>query len=520
MSNATSPRGAISTSHHLATEAGAAVIEAGGNAVDAALAAAATLCVVYPNNVALGGDLVALVRNPAGEIRFLNATGTAPAGQTLEALREKHGDALPLRGIDTVTVPGGVCGWNSLHEYGATRPWAAHFEAAIRHAEAGFPNSRSVAAALVEDRATLEADPGAREVFYPGGAPIAEGETLVQPALARTLRRIADGGSAEFYAGETARKWIAGLSRLGSKITAQDAIDYQACWGEPLELEFDGVRVLTGPPNTSGFMLLRALRAVAAGIDDPLGAGAGRLAEAFRDANAIRAALLADPGFGGASGKELIAAAPPSQEEQLPGDPKASGDTVGFSAWTADGWAVSFINSVYWGFGAHILEPDTGIIFQNRGTSFSLDPASPNAFAPGKRPRHTLMPVLVLRGDELAWVPATMGGAAQPQIHTQLLLRSLAGAAPEEATHAPRWMVQERRGDEPVSVMLERDVPEAAREAIAAAGFELVEVDPRCEELGHSNLIRIRPAADGSVVVDAASDPRSDGSAIVVPRGG
>ena len=520
MTHHTSPRGAISTSHHLATEAGAAVIEAGGNAIDAALAAAATLCVVYPNNVALGGDLVALVRNPAGEIRFLNATGTAPAGQTLEALRAAHGEALPLRGIDTVTVPGGVCGWNSLHEYGATRPWAAHFEAAIRHAAEGFPNSRSVAAALIEDRESLERDPGARAVFYPGGEPIAEGEPLVQPALARTLRRLAEGGSAEFYEGETADRWIAGLAARGSRITKQDAIDYQGYWGDPLEIDFAGVRVLTGPPNTSGFMLLRALRAVAAGIEDPLGAGAGRLAEAFRDANAIRAALLADPGFGGATGAELIDAEAPDPSAQLPGDPKASGDTVGFSAWTADGWAVSLINSVYWGFGSHILEPETGIIFQNRGTSFSLDPASPNAFAPGKRPRHTLMPVLILRGDELAWVPATMGGAAQPQIHAQLLLRSLAGASPEEATHAPRWMVEERRGDAAPSVVLERDVPDVAREAIAAAGFTLVEVDPRSEDLGHSNLIRIRSGADGALEVDAASDPRSDGSALVVPGGG
>ncbi|PIJ43269.1 gamma-glutamyltranspeptidase, partial [Leucobacter sp. OLES1] len=127
-------RGAISTSHYLATEAGAAAFDAGGNAIDAALAAAAALCVVYPNNVALGGDLVALVRSPDGEIRFLNGTGPAPAGQTLDALRAAHGDRLPLRGIDTVTVPGGVCGWNSLHEYGAALSWSAHFDAAIRYA--------------------------------------------------------------------------------------------------------------------------------------------------------------------------------------------------------------------------------------------------------------------------------------------------------------------------------------------------------------------------------------------------
>ncbi|WP_427870402.1 gamma-glutamyltransferase family protein [Leucobacter luti] len=524
MTTISGARGAISTSHHLATEAGAAVLEAGGNAVDAALAAAATLCVVYPNNVALGGDLVALVRNPEGEVRFLNATGAAPAGQSLEALRERHGETLPLRGIDTVTVPGGICGWNSLHEYGATRPWSAHFEAAIRHAEQGFPNSRSVAAALVEDRESLERDPGARDVFYPGGRPVAEGETLRQPALAETMKRLAAGGSAEFYEGETAERWIAGLAALGSKITKQDAIDYSAYWAEPLAGEFAGFRVLTGPPNTSGFMLLRALNAVAAGIEDPLGAGAGELAAAFRDANAVRAAFLADPRMGGASGEELVDMPVPG------GDPaaaaKASGDTVGFAAMSADGWAVSLINSVYWGFGAHILEPETGIIFQNRGTSFSLDPASPNAFAPGKRPRHTLMPVLILRGNELAWVPATMGGAAQPQIHTQLLLRSVAGASPSEATHAPRWMVREQKvaGAVP-TVTAESDVPREALDAIERAGFALDIVPPYAEDLGRSNLIRIRESADGAALggtrlVDAASDPRSDGSAIVVPGDG
>lgn len=501
--------GAISTSHHLATEAGAAALRAGGNAIDAALAAAATLCVVYPNNVALGGDLVALVRSPDGEVRFLNATGAAPAGQTIDVLRERHGAALPLRGIDTVTVPGGVCGWNSMHELGATRPWAAHFEHAIRHAEEGFPNSRSVAAGLIEDRDSLEQDPGARAVFYPGGEPLPEGAPLVQPALARTMRRIAAGGSAEFYEGETADLWIAGLQALGSKITKQDAIDYQGYWAEPLEAEFAGHRVLTGPPNTSGFMMLRALQEVAAGIEDPLGAGAGALADAFHHANTIRATHLADPRYGGASGAELIGM--PAPHFPVAGAPKASGDTVGFAAISDDGWAVSFINSVYWSFGAHILEPETGIVFQNRGTSFALDAESPNAFGPGKRPRHTLMPVLILRGDEVAWVPATMGGAAQPQIHTQLLLRSLDGATPHEATHAPRWMVQEWPGHGQATVMAEADIPVEALASISAAGYGITEVPPYTEDLGHSNLIQVTPSGYA-----AASDPRSDGSAIVV----
>ncbi|KAM9864042.1 gamma-glutamyltransferase family protein [Leucobacter sp. BZR 635] len=508
------PLGAIATSHYLATEAGAAVLRSGGNAIDAAITAAAALCVVYPNNVALGGDLVAIVRSPDGEVRFLNATGTAPTGQSLEALREKHGEALPLRGVDTVTVPGGVRGWEALHQLGATRSWREHLGPAIGLARDGFPNSRSVARELRATQSELAQDPGARDVFYPGGEPIAEGETLVQPALARSLQELADNGPDAFYAGELARRWVTGLAEIGSKITLADTAAYRPFWDEAIETEFAGLRVLTGPPNTSGFMLLRALNAITAGIGDPLGAGAGELARAFHESNLVRTLLLSDPTFDGASGDALVAAAAP--EYPVRGDAKASGDTVGFSAVSRDGWAVSFINSVYWGFGAHILEPETGIIFQNRGTSFSLDPDSPNAFAPGKRPRHTLMPVVVLEGDELRFVPATMGGAGQPQVHAQLLARLVAGEDPAAATHAPRWMVGEVAGAGPVRVVVESDVSEVAQTAIARAGFSLAQVPPHTEKLGHSNVIRVDRAPDGSVSYTAASDPRSDGSACVV----
>ena len=507
------PRGAISTSHHLATEAGAAALAAGGTAIDAALAAAATLCVVYPNNVALGGDLVALVRDPAGKIHFLNATGPSAAAQTLEALRAKHGEQLPLRGIDSVSLPGGVCGWNSLHELGAKLPWADHFEAARRYARDGFPNSKSVAQALNDLRSILDQDPGAREVFYPGGEPLAEGETLTQPALANTLDALATGGSREFYEGELAKRWIAGLQSHGSKLSLDDAKNYSAQWDTAIEAGYEGHRVVTGPPNTSGFMLLRALQEIAAGIEDPLGAGAGELAHAFAASNAVRAAHLGDPVFDTASGADLIAMQAPVHP--LPGVPKPSGDTVGLSAVSEDGWAISLVNSVYHGFGAGILDPDTGILFQNRGTSFSLDATSPNAFEPGKRPRHTLMPVLIEHEGELAWVPATMGGSAQPQIHAQLLLRSLAGATPHEATHAPRWIVEEPAADGSVTILVEEDVPLETRTALEGSGFKIKIVPPHTEKLGHSNLIRVTPES-----YDAASDPRSDGSAIIVDAQG
>ncbi|MGK0716135.1 gamma-glutamyltransferase family protein [Leucobacter sp. W1153] len=516
MNTQTSQLGAISTSHHLATEAGAQAIRAGGTAIDAALAAAAALCVVYPNNVALGGDLVALVRSPDGGIHFLNATGTAPQDQSLETLRKTYGHELPLRGIDTVTVPGGVRGWEALHKLGAKLSWADHLASATAYARDGIPNSRSVARAIRDDREVLAQDPGCAELFLPGGEPLAEGALLRQAALADTLDRLSEHGPDEFYTGQVAQTWVAGLRQLGSKISLSDTAAYQASWADPLEGSFEGYRVVTGPPNTSGFALIRALNAVAGTaegsdhtpIHDPLGAGAGRLAEAFRASNAVRAAALADPDYG-VSGEQLIKMDAP--EHPLPGQGKASGDTVGLSAITSDGWAVSLINSVYWAFGAAIREPQSGIIFQNRGTSFSLDPESPNAFAPGKRPRHTLMPVLVLQGDEIAWVPATMGGSAQPQIHAQLLLRSLGGASPQEATHAPRWMVAEPDAGGAVSVVIEDDVAHETKSSIAAAGFPLTIVPPHTEDLGHSNLIQVTPAG-----YLAASDPRSDGSAMVV----
>ncbi|NYJ21075.1 gamma-glutamyltransferase family protein [Glaciibacter psychrotolerans] len=505
-------RGAIATSHHLATEAGAAALEVGGNALDAALAAAAALCVVYPNNVALGGDLVALVRKPDGTVVFINATGPAPRAQQLKVLQQRHGTALPTRGVDAITVPGGVRGWELLHALGATRSWSEHLDAAVRYAADGVPTARSVAAAIVDERADLETDAGCAAVFLPGGEPLAEGSPLVQPELAASLRGIQAGGPDEFYSGALAARWVAGIRALGSTISLDDTASYRSECGEAIEADFGPYRVLTSPPNTQGFSLLRTLQAVQAqGVADPLGADAGVTATLFARNNAVRDELLADPSRGGLSGLELMEASPLGDSEvALAGRP--SGDTVGLSTISADGWAVSLVQSVYFGFGACVLEPSTGILFQNRGTSFSLEDDSPNVFAPGKRPRHTLMPVLVLRGDELAWVAATMGGQAQPQIHAHLLLRSLAGASPDEATTAPRWVIGVQDvGDTRLTATVEADVPEAVRSAIEQAGFAIKSVPRHDELLGHSNLIRVD--SDGYT---AASDPRSDGSAIVV----
>lgn len=506
-------KGAIAASHHLATEAGAEALRAGGNAIDAALAAAATLCVIYPHNVALGGDLVALVRSPDGKVHYLNATGTAAQAETLEGLRARHGSALPLRHVDTITLPGGLRGWQALHDLGAALPWSAHFKHAIAYARDGVPVSSSLANHLADQRADLDVDPGMRAIFYGTGEPLAEGERLVQPALATTLETLSVEGADAFYTGALAERWIEGLGRLGSRLSLQDAEAYRVEWAEPLMREFRGYRVFVSPPNTQGFTLLRALQAVTEGdLCDPLGADAGALAEAFRVSNALRDTLLADPRWNGMTGDELLAHSGDLGDLTGAAEARPTGDTAGISAVSADGWAVSFINSVYHAFGTAILEPETGIVFQNRGTAFSLDADSPNAFAPGKRPRHTLMPLLVLQGDETAWVLATMGGQAQPQIHAHLLLRVLGGATPEEATSAPRWVVERQDPAEPhASVLVEDGVPDAAVASLERAGMRVRRTAFPSERLGHSNLIAHR---DG--IFTAASDPRSNGSAEVI----
>lgn len=506
-----STSGAVSSSHYLATEAGADALRKGGNAIDAAIAAAAVLCVVYPNNVSLGGDLVALVRDPSGDVRFVNATGRAASGERLHNLRSRHGAALPNRGIDTVTVPGGVRGWLALARLGARLGWAELLSPAAHFAGEGVPLSRSTSRAVFLERVALAADPGCREVFMPGGRPLAEGEVLRQPALAETFERLIAGGPNEFYAGDTARRWADGLRSYGSRISDADVASYVPTIEMPIVENALGLEVLTSPPNTQGFSLLRTLRAVETeNLADPLGADAGRLVEIFAANNRIRSRWLADPDIAPLSAETLIGMTAPQATAE---DSRvAAGDTVGLVAVSDDGWSVSLVQSIFWAFGAAVLEPSTGILFQNRGTSFSLDPGHPAAYAPERRPPHTLMPMLALRGGEVAYVAATMGGQAQAQIHAHLLLRLLGGASALEATSAPRWVVgAQSEGDTATTLTVEADVPDVARRALEGLGRELKLVPPRDERLGHSNLIRTDASG-----FDAASDSRSDGIAIVV----
>jgi gamma-glutamyltranspeptidase len=517
-SASTSFTAALAAPHALATEAGMRAYRDGGNAIDAAIVTAAVLTVVYPHNVALGGDLIALVRTPDGEVRCVNASGWAAGTVDAVALRARHGGWLPARGADSVTVPGGIRGWETLRRFGARLTWSQTLHAAEATARDGVPVPPSLASHVADpENADLFGTEDFDRVFRPAGRSLRVGDDFVQPALADTFAVLRQEGPDVFYEGRLAEQSIEYLRSHGSSLTAEDFAAFQPATVEPISLAFRGLTVLTSPPNTHGFLLLRALRAVdELPITDPLGDGLGTLLRVFHRGNALRGSYLADPRYVDVDVAALVNDGLDAMAElgSVQSGPALvpHGDTVGIAAADGDGYAVSLIQSVYHAFGSGLIDPTTGILFHNRGTSFSLDDASPNVIAPRKRPAHTLMPVLTTDGRAPRHVLATMGGQGQPQILAQVLLRALGGAGAESAVAAPRAIVglQVDRATTD-SVTAESDIRAAARASIGRAGLVCTELAAHTESLGQTNVVFTD--AKGSMM--AASDPRSDGAAVV-----
>ena len=490
----------------------------GGNAIDAAIAAAAVLAVVYPHNVSLGGDLVALIRTPNGVVRCVNASGWAGGRVDAVGLRAKHGRQLPATGADAVTVPGGVRGWEALRRFGARLTWARCLESAEHLATSGAPVASSLAAHLADaQNAALFASADFADVFRPEGRDLRAGDPLIQPALAETFVALRQHGPDDFYDGCLAERSVAYLRSQGSAVTAADFEAFQPEVVDPLSIDFDSLRVHTSPPNTQGFVLSRALRAVAeSGIRDPLGDGLAALLQIYLQGNTLRDKYLADPRYGDIDARALVAGGfdEPAQLGGLPLDTSriGRGDTVGVAAAHGDGYAVSLIQSVFGAFGSGLVDPVTGVLFHNRGTGFSLDPASPNVIAPRKRPAHTLTPAMTTQDGMLSHVLSTMGGQGQPQILGQVLLRAIGGATAEEAVSAPRAIVGAQvDGATAESVTIEQDLSERAKSALADGGIAPLMVPSRTDHMGHANVVFV----NGDGIMSAAADPRSDGSAAI-----
>ncbi|HTG48723.1 MAG TPA: gamma-glutamyltransferase [Actinomycetota bacterium] len=513
------PSWAISTPHTAATDAGVAAFERGGNALDAALHAAITLTVAYPHMCGVGGDLFALIQRPDGEVLALNASGRSPRGADPEAARTHHPE-MPERGPVPVTVPGAVSGWHELHANGAELPWSDAFEAAARLAFDGIEVSHSLADILADPDAPHAADPLLGPLFYPAGAPLPVGATVVQSALGTTLATLAERGPGTLYGGALGAAYAEGLAARGVPVALEDLAAHRATILAPLRAPFGGFHVSVVPPNSQGFTLLEILAlADRLGLDaDPHGPDAGTLARvvaaaardrerhlADPDAMLLHPSVLLDDGHLAGIADEIRAGVP-----DAPAAPATRGDTVALVAADARGWAVSLIQSLFWDFGSGIGEETTGIVAQNRGACFTLQPDHPNAFAPGKLPAHTLMPALVHDERGLAAVAGTMGGYGQPQIDAQTIAHAIvAGRSAADAIAAPRWIIERREpGDAGPLALVEEGLPTPVVDAIASAGFATLPVGRRTEALGHAHLIRLGPGG-----FDVGSDPRADGGA-------
>jgi oxamate amidohydrolase len=502
---------AIATPHVAATAAGRAAFQAGGNAVDAALAAACVLTVVYPHMCAAGGDVMALIHD--GRAHAVNGSGRAAQALAPDAVR----GGVAIRGVGAITVPGAVAAWRTLAERWGTVPLARALEDAAALAIDGVAVAPALARKLAADPGLITADRGLAGVFAPGGKVLGEGDLLVQERLGRTLQRLAAHGADDFYRGETGARLIAGLRARGSHLSLADLDAHRTDIEPVLRRTIGDEDVLTMGPNSQGFSLPQILAAVDhLELRDPLATEAPLLAAIFRESARDRDRHLADPAAMERPVEELLSDAhiaglatrATAASTGPVARPHADGDTIALVAADGSGLAVSLIQSIYYGFGSGVLEPDTGILLHNRGACFSADPDSPNALGPGKRPLHTLMPVVLTRGGRVRWVAGTMGGHAQAQIHAQMLLRRRAGGDPETAVSSPRFVVGELGAADAGEVCIEEDFA-TARTAFEKAGRAPVLMPRWDDSAGHAHAIAVQP--DGSF--DAASDPRADGAA-------
>jgi gamma-glutamyltranspeptidase len=521
--------GAVATPHALASDAGLAILRVGGNALDAAIAAVATLAVVYPHMNGVGGDNVWLVYDAGRQrLRALNGAGRAARTADLDTYRQRFGAAIPTRGgAAALTVPGAVSGWWEAHRYSREAmkspiAWADLLERAIAHAQEGIEVSagqRRVTAATPALFAATVADE-VRRTLWPLYHPdrLAEGR-FTQSALAVTLTAIARGGAEEFYRGPLAQRLAAGAAAVGSPLGVDDLAKHEATWTEPVRLPYRGGELASFPPPAQGFTALAILGLLegfdVASLDETdlvhLTVEATKLAFEDRDR------WLADPDVVDvpvalALDRERLDARRRliSRRAARPVDgAPAAGDTIAVATADRDGNAVSVIQSLYHEFGAGVVAGDTGVLLQNRGAFFSLDPAHPNRLAPRKRTATTLIPSMYLAGGRPRFVYGTMGGEGQPQTQAALVTRLVdRGLGPQAAVEAPRWLFGRTWGEPTKALRLESRFPETMAVGLRERGHQVQVVEAWSDLMGHAQVVALD--ADG---LRAGSDPRADGAA-------
>lgn len=518
--------GVVAAPHHLAVEAGRAVLEEGGNAVEAALALAMTIPVVYPHMTHMGGDGFWLIREPSGRVHYIEATGPAGANAHRNLYLDAGHDVVPARGpLAALTVPGQVGGWiralEAAKAFGGRLPLARLMEPAIRHARAGVPVSRSQADLTAAKLDELKDVPGFAQTFLIDGKVPEVGTVQRFPRLADTLEHLARAGLDDFYRGDVGREMAADLERAGSPVTRADLHGFHAVERKPLEVTLEGVRVWSSPPPTQGLSTLMIL-----GIFERLGvkepesfAHVHGLIEATKRAFLVRGRVVTDhdrlkhdpAAFLTPAALEREAAAI-DMRRALPWPHRgAPGDTVWMGAADKSGLVVSYIQSIYWEFGSGLVLPGTGILMQNRGSSFSLDPAHTNPLEPGRRPFHTLNPCLAQFADGRVLGFGTMGGEGQPQTNAAVFTRYARFGVPlGEAIARPRWVLGRTWGSTTENLRIEPRFDSALVDDLARAGHDVELVNAPYDSLmGHAGAVLFRPKG----ALEAAHDPRSDGGA-------
>ena len=532
--------GVVATPNYLASAAGLNILQRGGSAVDAAIAANAVLCVVYPHMAGLGGDGFWLIAEPGtGHVRGINASGPSARIATADYYRARcnNGD-IPTRGpLSVLTVPGAVDGWRLAHEKYGRIAWSELFSAAIGYAREGIPVSRSLADWLAQDEPILRNYPTAADIFLPGKRVPRDGQRLRQSDLARSFEQIASQGARGFYEGPIAERICASLESQDSPLRADDFGAFRADWVEPIKANYRGYEVYQLPPNSQGFTALQIFNLIAGYEVTAWGDGTAdyyhHIAEAVKVAFADREEWLTDPAFVTIPVEKLISEQYANERRGLINPEKAldiaevpagiayghaharripDGDTCYFCAADRDGMVVSLIQSIYHDFGSAVVGGDTGIILQNRGAFFSLEDNHPNRLEPGKRTFHTLIPGLLMREGKPYLAFGSMGGEGQPQSHVALVTRIVDfGYDAQQAIEAPRWLMGRTWGTQSRNMSLEGRISDETVRELKRRGQPVQMVTDWNDNMGHASAIRVDREQG---FFEAGADPRGDGAAL------
>jgi len=522
-------RGLVTAPHALAAEAGARALARGANAIEAAIAVSAALAVVYPHMTGLGGDAFWLISDGSTEsVRGLMAAGPAGRRYDVKVFLARGMQQIPFRGaLSAMTVPGMLRGWEAAHtlsqtSWGGSQNWGDLLVDAEELASRGFPLSPSQERTLHRYQEDLSADAEFCAQYMPQGRLPVAGETFRQPALASTLSHLMRNGPASFYAGDLAQEMLAALQAKGSLLELRDLESYTAEWVEPLQLPFAGGMLFNLPPPSQGIaslMIAGIMERLGLGGVDPLGAELVHGAvEATRRVFPIRDRVVQDPrrmpdpnwpallqgDFLDQQAKEIRDALSRLPSPWLP----ALGDTTWFAVVDAQGRVASVIQSLYHEFGSGVVAGSSGVLWNNRGCAFTLEPGDARELLPGMRPFHTLNPALFGREGRIQMAYGTMGGDGQPQTQAALLFRHLYhGLPPATAIDAPRWLLGRTWGNPVTALRLESRYGQGVFDRLKNLGHRLQIVPAYSDLMGHAGILR---ALEGEVW-SGASDPRSDG---------